>query len=49
MNVVIKKDRRLKEQYIKDINDNDNMMTEIIKELTTTKKMKEITSEQVLL
>ena len=40
------KDRSLKEQFINVIN-GDVMMTEIIKELTTTKEVNEITSEQV--
>ena len=41
------KDRRLKEQFINGINDED-MMTEIIRELTKIQKTNEVTSEQVL-
>ena len=48
MNVNIKrKGRILKEQFINGIN-NDEMMTEIIWELTTIRKTSEITSEHVL-
>ena len=36
MHAVIKNDRRLKEQFINGIND-DNMMTEINKDLTAAK------------
>ena len=39
------KDRRLKEQFINGIND-DDMMTEIIRELPTIKNTNEITSKQ---
>ena len=41
------KDRRLKDKFINDINDDDTM-TKIIMELTTFKKTNEIPSEQVL-
>ena len=41
------KDKRLKQLLINSIND-DDMMTEIIKELTQTQKMNEITSGQML-
>ena len=40
------KDRRFKEQFIDGIGDND-MMTEIIRELTAIKKTNEITSKRV--
>ena len=40
------KNRRLKEQFLNDIN--DDMVTKIIRELTTIKKTDEMTSEQVL-
>ena len=40
------KDRKLKEQFTNGIND-DDMMTEIIRELTTIKKTKEVTCQQV--
>ena len=39
--------RKLKELFINGMND-DDMMTEIIRELTTIKKTNEITSDQVL-
>ena len=42
----IEKDR-LKEQFISSINNHD-MVTQIIQELTTVKKINEITSEQVV-
>ena len=41
------KDKRLKEQFINSINDND-MMTEIIRELITVLKTSDLTSEHVL-
>ena len=41
------KDRTLNEQFINGIND-DGMMTEIVRELTTRKMTSEITSELVL-
>ena len=41
------KDRRINEQFINGIND-DEMMTEIILELPAVKKTSEITSEKVL-
>ena len=47
MNVVIKKKRGLYKQFINGIND-DDMMTEIIKELMTIQKMDEVKSEQRL-
>ena len=40
------RDRRLKEQFINGIND-DEMVTEIIHELITVSKTGEITNEQV--
>ena len=41
------KDRKLKEQFINDISD-DDIMTEIIKELIATKKINEITGDKLL-
>ena len=41
------KDGRLKEQFINGINDDDEI-TDIMRELTTIKKANESTSEQVL-
>ena len=41
------KDRRLKEQFINDIND-DNMMTEILRKLTIIKGTNDLTIDQVL-
>ena len=41
------RDRRLKEQFINGIND-DDMITENIRELTVIKRTNEITSKQVL-
>ena len=46
MNLTIKKDRRLKKKFINGIND-DDMVTDIIRELTSITKTNEITSEQV--
>ena len=40
-------DRQLKEQFIHGLNNND-MLTEIIRELTTAEESVDITSEQVL-
>ena len=40
-------DRKLKEKFINNTDDN-NMITEITRELTSIKNLKEITSEQVL-
>ena len=44
------KDRRLKDQFINSINDYDDndMMTEIMRELTAIKNTSEITSKQML-
>ena len=44
---VHKNDRILKEQFVNGIND-DDMMTDIIREWTAIKKTNEVTSEQVL-
>ena len=41
MNVVTKKDRRLKEQFINDISDKE-MMKEVIRELTAIKEAKKM-------
>ena len=41
-------DRPLKEQFIHELND-DHIMIEIIKELTTSEENKDVTSYQVLL
>ena len=46
MSVNIRKDRKLKEQFINRISDYE--MTEIIKELTTIKKTNEISGDQEL-
>ena len=45
--VWIQRDRMIQEQFISGINNND-MMTEIIKELTTIGKTNWVTSDQVL-
>ena len=41
------KERRLKEQFINDIDDYDDMMTNLIQELTRIKKTNEVSSKQV--
>ena len=43
----VQRKRRSKEQWTNGINHND-MMTEIIRELTTIKKTNEVTREQIL-
>ena len=48
MSAIVKKDRRLKEQVLISIND-DNMVPDINTELTTNKRTNEITSKQVFL
>ena len=47
MNVVTKGDRRLKDQFINGISD-EEMMVEIIIEFTTITETNEVTNEQVL-